>query len=651
MKINHKKIKCRYLCQYVAITMFLVLLLLTWYGVNRYSNFKIQQHMLIKQSISSATVELTTLLGQLKETASTYTRRHLSLIQYLAKNPEDIEKIKILKKSAVAYFPNYFALTIADSKGVPLLGNYDLQVNEMCQRSIKEFIAGGYNYDIFIHPHVGAYHFDIMTSWQYKGSKNVKGIFFISIKPAAIVRVLKTAEILGHKLYLTKNNVSGLIEISSAGSRIDIKRQGGDFFLNKAEINNIGLSVAVPGTRWNLVDVANSRLMSNRRNSIILQTSLIFLGIVILNIVFFMLIRREEELHSQTEEKHKQTKEKLESALKFSNVVTWEYDLLTKKFTWSSHAASLFGDTLPDKYDDYLNIVGDEFREDFKLFIRRCLNYGGSQHLEHKIKHSQFGDIWLEIKGSNIHIDKLCSFKLLGLVQNITDRKIAEQNHIIFELKQKDVLLREVHHRIKNNLQGIMSLLQQHKHKPCIDKNVIDHAISQLYSVSLIHGINGRNMHGEVELTELVNKISDSAFSMSGNKYKPYSALTKKYVINSRENNTVAIALIINELVFNAIKHTPRSRINDIRITIISTIDAAVIEIVNPGKELAEIFDFEEGTGLGTGLTLARSLLPKKGAKIIFKQTQSCIVCHFILSSPILENSYEITTKKRIDTV
>jgi len=71
----------------------------------------------------------------------------------------------------------------------------------------------------------------------------------------------------------------------------------------------------------------------------------------------------------------------------------------------------------------------------------------------------------------------MCSVNVFGLIRDVTNRKVAEQNKIDFELKKKDVLLREVHHRIKNTLQGVMSLLQQHMNK----KNSTDMCLSMLF--------------------------------------------------------------------------------------------------------------------------------------------------------------------------
>lgn len=630
----------KYSLRYIILILFISLVFLSWHGIDRYNDYKNQQHMLTEQSVKGAAAELTALLKQLKYSVSVFTQEHLTLIQFLAKNPDDEKQIDYLKQHASIHFPDYFAVTIADHQGQPLIGNFDLTVNELCQHSIKEFIAGGYNYDIFIHPHVDTYHFDVMAPWTYTDNTH-KGIFFISVKPILLARVLKNAELLGHKLYLTKKDIHGLIEISSEGARIDIKNHNGNFFLSNDDLKNIGYSMPVPGTRWNLVDLPNVELISKIRRNIILQTVLIFLSLIIISFIFYKSIRREEQLHLNTDNNLRNTKDKLEHTLEFSKVATWEYDLFTKTFTWSKHAVDIFCTTVPESFDQYLKIIQAEFKENFQHFFDNCLKDKENQHFEHQIKCAECGELWIEISGSHEFNDDKNSIKLLGLVQDITNRKIVEQNHINFELQQKDTLLREVHHRIKNNLQGVISLLEHHKNKNVFDRCILDNAMSQIYSVSLIHGINGESADSKIELASLVNSISQAAFSITGISYKPCYAVAKKHIINTVDNNTVAIALIINELIFNAIKHTPEDFIDSIQINIISLMNDAVIEIRNQCNTLPDNFDFNKGIGLGTGLTLIRSLLPKQGAEIRFKQIQHGIVCHLILTPPILDNNNE----------
>jgi len=619
----------------------LLFFFLSWHGIDSYYDYKMQQKMKMQQSVTGAVSEIAESLKNLKHAVAVFANDNLPLIQALSFNPENELQINQLNMYAKSHFPDYFAVTIADSNGALLIANFDLTVNEICQREIHDFIKGGFKNDIFVHPHIDAYHFDIMTPWDYEGQLNQKGVFFISIKPNLFSRVLKNSELLDHKLIILKRDVNGLIEITSQGTRIDTEDVNGSFFLSPDQISEIGFSMPIPGTRWDLAVIPDLAVLNNKRDSLIIQAIILFIGISLLSVFFIRLFRTEETLRYQSEHNLNQTKEQLEYTLEFSSVATWEYDLITKVFTWSSNADKLFNGAAPGTHSKFLENIQTEFHNDYKIFIRNCIKHTTPQFLEHKIKGNSTNGIWLEITGSHKKNQDTHAVKLIGLVQNINNRKIAEQNHMTFELKQKDALLREVHHRIKNNLQGIMNLLEQHKNNRQIDKTVLDHAITQLYSVSIIHGLHGNDVDKKIDLSNLVNMISIAAFKIIGLNFKSIDTLKQKFIINTVDNNTVSIALIINELIFNAIKHTPTPLVENIQINIITLADGAAIKISNPGESLPLNFNFNNGHGLGTGLSLVKSLMPKQGSSITIKNIRHNIITEFILKAPLIEVGYE----------
>ncbi len=138
----------------------------------------------------------------------------------------------------------------------------------------------------------------------------------------------------------------------------------------------------------------------------------------------------------------------------------------------------------------------------------------------------------------------------------IAERQKSE-NRLMASLKEKDVLLKEVHHRVKNNLQIIVSLLdmskRRAKHPETVD--LLNEALSKIYTMSLIHTqlyqsdrfdeINmGRNIR------DLVNQLSqfycgDRNIEISLNAPDIYLSV----------NQALPCALVVNELVSNAFKY------------------------------------------------------------------------------------------------
>jgi two-component sensor histidine kinase len=602
-------------------------------------------------SVLGASSEITAAIAEQQRSVKIFANQHLKQIQFLAANPENETQYDAFKAIIKARFPNYFAFTIANSKGIPLLGNYDLLVNELCQLNLKQFSYTGYHYEIFIHPHPEVYHFDIMTSWKIYDTANKqiqKGVFFISFKPTIITRILKHAEVHNHRLLLLKNDIPNLIEISSQGTRIDMKELDGNFFLNNDQINRIGYKNQVLGTRWELVDIPNKNIFSEYRDDIIIQTIIIISGFIIISFVFLGLARREEKIRLKSEKAFEQMKDRLEQALSFSNVGMWEYDLQNKTFIWSRRASAIFHQMTPASFEEYIKLLPQSEQATVRQSFDHCIKTGLSHRIEHKINIDGQNQHWIEITGNIEHEKKKSATKMIGLIRDITVRKLAEENRIKFEIQQKNTLVREVHHRIKNNLQGVVGLLRQHSKYESIDNTMLDHAVSQLNSVSLVHGIQCDDANQHISVTQLVSVICKATLEIMGVNVEPSIISAPDTVHYINEINAVPVALIVNELIFNAAKHTADVSDKNIHIGISSSSDTVIINVQNDDASLPENFDFLNGKGLGTGLSLIKSLLPRQGAELSIQQIHSGVLSTFTLTIPVLLNDGNNTNENSI---
>jgi len=631
----------KYSRRYVAVILIFLFLILSWHGYHNFTDYKRHQHDLMMQSVQGASSEITAAISERQRSVKVFSEHHKELIQALAINPEDEEKYDELNTIIKNRFPNSFAFTIANNKGEPLLGNYDLLVNELCQLNMQQFASNNYRYDIFIHPHPLAYHFDIMSAWDNLDATIFtisEGVFFISFKPTIITRILKNAEVHNHKLFLLKNDIPNLIEISSEGTRIQIPNLDGNFFLRPEQIARIGYKKHVPGTRWELVDIPHKDIFTNYRNEIIIQTIFILIVFFLISIVFLGLARREEKIRLKSENAFKQMKNRLEQALSFSNVGMWEYDIVSKTFTWSQRASKIFHQMVPKSFDDYIKLVSKIDQQSVRLSFEHCINTGLSHRIEHKINTDGQNEHWIEITGNIEHDEIKRATKMIGLVRDITVRKLAEENRISFEIQQKNTLVREVHHRIKNNLQGVVGLLRQHTKYQSIDNQMLDHAVSQLNSVSLVHGIQCDETNQHIAISQLVRVICKATLEIMNLNIEPtiISSPSTEHFIN--EINAVPVALIVNELIFNAAKHTSEISDKNVHIGITSNTNTVIIKVQNDGAGLPANFDFNNRKGLGTGLSLIKSLIPRQGAELSIHEIDIGVLATFTLTKPVLLN-------------
>ncbi len=626
----------KYYRRYVALILLFLFVLLSWHGYHHYVDFKAYQFELITQSVRGASAEISTAIAERQRSVKILAQQYASLIQELALNPDDEQKYTELQAIIKERFPDSFAFTISNNNGEPLLGNFELLINELCQLSIRKFVLNN-NYKITLHPHPDEYHIDIMTSWKYKDNAMSSGVFFISFKPTIITRILKNAEIHDHKLYLLNNIKKNLIEISSQGTRIDIPNLDANFYLNEQQINRIGFRKKIAYANWDLVDIPNENIFSNYQKERLIQTLLIITGFLFISLVFLKLVRTEEKIRLKSEHEVEKIKDRLEQALSFSDVALWEYNLQNKTFFWSDRSTDIFERNLPTKFEDYIALIPANQQQSVRHSFEQCVTTGLPHRIEHQLITQQSNNnLWVEITGNIDHDPLNFTSKMIGLARNISIRKSIEQSRLSFEIQQKNTLVREVHHRIKNNLQGVVGLLRQHSKYESIDNTMLEHAISQLNSVSLVHGIQSDDSNQCISVAQLVVVICKATFSAIGVEITPSIQSSGNTTHYLNEKNAVPIALIINELIFNAKKHSSEVSNDNIHIDVESSDAYITIKIQNDGAILPNNFDFEKAIGLGTGLSLIKSLLPRQGATLSIQQSNNAVLSVLILSNPVL---------------
>ncbi len=146
---------------------------------------------------------------------------------------------------------------------------------------------------------------------------------------------------------------------------------------------------------------------------------------------------------------------------------------------------------------------------------------------------------------------------IFGVGNDITERKKAE-DEILRSLKEKELLLREIHHRVKNNLQIISTLLtlQSSKSKKININNLYKESQNRIQSIALIH----ENLYHSEDLAHInfeayvKGLVSDLFDSYGVDSYKIKLNLNIENVTLGIES-AIPCGLIINELVSNSLKH------------------------------------------------------------------------------------------------
>ena len=236
---------------------------------------------------------------------------------------------------------------------------------------------------------------------------------------------------------------------------------------------------------------------------------------------------------------------------------------------------------------------------------------------------------------------------VLCVAYDVTERKRSEDERVASLTRQRDAFLREVHHRVKNNLQGVIGLLRQHGGGHAGLAPFLGKAISQLQAMAAVHDLQGRELREGVTLEGMVREISKSVERATGVEISCDAKGRDGSLTQLRESDAVAVALVLNEVIMNAAKHgAAQSAMPAVSVTSRISAKRAEIAVVNRGT-LPRGFDFARGGGLGTGLDLVKALLPDDGAGVSFSGNDGYVRAVIELYSPLLTAAPEREEDKR----
>lgn len=221
----------------------------------------------------------------------------------------------------------------------------------------------------------------------------------------------------------------------------------------------------------------------------------------------------------------------------------------------------------------------------------------------------------------------------VGHMTDTTNLHLQEEKRLAAEAAHRDTLIREVHHRIKNNLQGIVGMLRQFALQHPQTAEPIMQAIGQVQSISVIHGLSGRTDPFSVQLCELTSVIAAEVSALWQTPVRvvlpnPWAPCTLA------EQEAVPLALVLNELIVNAVKHGGKAH-GDTCVTMRKgqNSDLVLTTISNTGKLPT---DEERETKSHAGLKLVRSLLPRSGATLTQKQVAHQVVTELEIRPPVI---------------
>jgi PAS domain S-box-containing protein len=216
---------------------------------------------------------------------------------------------------------------------------------------------------------------------------------------------------------------------------------------------------------------------------------------------------------------------------------------------------------------------------------------------------------------------------------DISDRYRRDEQRRLDEAVQRAALVREVHHRIKNNLQGITGLLRQFGQEHPETESALNQAIGQIKSIATIHGLQGQNSAGRVSLRGLMRAIVAQVRDI----WRVPVEMAENHIAAElfiAEEEAVPVAMILNEILFNAVKHSNVDR-PGVCVSLLQderqlSASVRITNSVTPGVPIAR------DPLSGSGQQLMAHLMPSTGAQLNVEQVHDTMVVELLLSAPVL---------------
>jgi len=295
----------------------------------------------------------------------------------------------------------------------------------------------------------------------------------------------------------------------------------------------------------------------------------------------------------------------------------------------------------------------DDVKEVLTKFTQAVISQSNG-HGIFRYRHNSGEWRWFETNGRPIYTPS-GQVRIILHSRDITERKSAEEQ-IRKSLIEKESLLREIHHRVKNNLQVISSLLSlQSDYAKGIDPSrLFDESQNRISAIALIHEqLYQSEDLAEINIGEYITNLTDNLLTVYGDEGSSVSVEFDTDDLSMDIDTAIPCGLVINELFSNCLKHafTPvnSGEINGNKSNLIyvgfnsDNTGGLVLSVKDNGVGLPEGLDYKDTESLG--LQLVCTLTEQLGGSI---EVESGVGSEFRISFPSRDGKHRDSDLNRV---
>ncbi len=343
-------------------------------------------------------------------------------------------------------------------------------------------------------------------------------------------------------------------------------------------------------------------------------------------------IYRDISDRKQAEEELKATQRRFQSILDNCPAAIYVFDkdgrhILVNRFYEQKSGytnAELYGKTLFDVWEH-------DFSKEVLATINQTIKSGKSMEIEETVPHDD-GFIHAVTLRFPLLNDRGIPDVVCSISTDITDRRRAELK-LEESLKEKELLLQEIHHRVKNNLQVVASLLnlQQRTIKDPAIAQLFEDSRNRIYAMAAIHErLYQSKQLNQIDLGAYVRDLVSSLIQSHDIRNKDIQFEINTDLIEVNIETAIPCGLIVNELVINIFKHAfPDRSEGRVLVECLAIRDGRIrLNVCDNGVGIPAHIDFNRASSLGLRIInqLSRQL---KGEMKIEAANGTCFSLRF----------------------
>ena len=271
-------------------------------------------------------------------------------------------------------------------------------------------------------------------------------------------------------------------------------------------------------------------------------------------------LRKEVAERQQAAVDLRESQQRLQLALNAAKAGAWSWHIPTNQVVWSDENYRLMGlqpGAVAPHYDRWLASVHPQDRERANEQVNDAISNLANLDIEFRVVWPDGSIHWLNDIGQ-ILLDKNGQPEgMYGIQMDITERKQIEAE-MRASLREKEVLLKEIHHRVKNNLQVIASMLslQSTYLEDTRTQVVLQESQNRVAAMATIHEklYQSKNL-ARIDFGDYMRDLTAQLLSSYTGSSHPVQLEIAAEDIWLGVNTAVPCGLILNELVANALKH------------------------------------------------------------------------------------------------